>query len=264
MSGLSLSGSGLSITGGSGGAALELGTTVITGGSTGHILYDNGGLLGEYSITGTGDVVMSNNPTLTGGGTVTTNNPALAISQTWNAAAVSFKAVTIDVTALAAYSGGPPYPAAFQVNNAGSPQIAIGIDGWFYPKGSYALMGSSGDGQALNFYQPVDPVHQIKGAGFYTRLNNYFGWGPADSASKTPVTSLTSPSAAVVEVNNGTRVSSGGSYGEIDLATVQLAPAAAPAAPALAGAWVLYVDSGDGNKLKAKASTGTVVTIGTP
>jgi len=39
-------------------------------------------------------------------------------------------------------------------------------------------------------------------------------------------------------------------------------PQTAPASPA--SGWVLYTDSGDGNKLKAKASTGTVVTIGTP
>lgn len=41
-----------------------------------------------------------------------------------------------------------------------------------------------------------------------------------------------------------------------------LAPQTAPASPA--SGWTLYTDSGDGNKLKAKASTGTVVTLGTP
>lgn len=39
-------------------------------------------------------------------------------------------------------------------------------------------------------------------------------------------------------------------------------PTAAPDSPA--SGWTLYVDSGDGNKLKAKASTGTVVTLATP
>lgn len=39
---------------------------------------------------------------------------------------------------------------------------------------------------------------------------------------------------------------------------------AAPGSPATSGTWVIYSDSGDGNKLKAKASTGTVVTLGTP
>ena len=39
-------------------------------------------------------------------------------------------------------------------------------------------------------------------------------------------------------------------------------PAAAPSNPSTG--WLIYCDSGDGNKLKARASTGTVVTLGTP
>lgn len=50
MSGLSLAGTGLTITGGSGTAALEIGTTTIIGGTTGRVLYDNGGVLGETTI----------------------------------------------------------------------------------------------------------------------------------------------------------------------------------------------------------------------
>ena len=45
-------------------------------------------------------------------------------------------------------------------------------------------------------------------------------------------------------------------------ALINLTPTTAPSAPATG--WALYVDSGDSNKLKAKASTGTTVTIGTP
>lgn len=44
--------------------------------------------------------------------------------------------------------------------------------------------------------------------------------------------------------------------------TLTLTPAAAPSAPA--SGWSLYCDSGDLNKLKAIASTGTIVTLGTP
>jgi len=39
-------------------------------------------------------------------------------------------------------------------------------------------------------------------------------------------------------------------------------PTTAPSSPA--SGWTIYVDSGDSNKLKAKASNGTVVTLGTP
>jgi len=45
-------------------------------------------------------------------------------------------------------------------------------------------------------------------------------------------------------------------------AAVNLPPIAAPGAPA--SGWRLYVDSGDLNKLKAIASTGTIVVLGTP
>ncbi len=46
---------------------LTVGATTITGGATTRILYDNAGVLGEYTITGTGTVVaMQTNPTLSG------------------------------------------------------------------------------------------------------------------------------------------------------------------------------------------------------
>jgi hypothetical protein len=45
-------------------------------------------------------------------------------------------------------------------------------------------------------------------------------------------------------------------------APLNLTPQTAPATPA--SGWHLYIDGGDGNKLKAIASTGTVVTLGTP
>ncbi len=50
---------------GSGGGGITIGTTTITSGTTTRILYDNGGLVGEYTLTGSGTVaVMQNTPTL--------------------------------------------------------------------------------------------------------------------------------------------------------------------------------------------------------
>lgn len=44
---------------------LDIGSSTITGGTTTRILYDNAGVLGEYTITGTGTVVaMATSPTL--------------------------------------------------------------------------------------------------------------------------------------------------------------------------------------------------------
>lgn len=62
-------------------AALTVGSTAISSGTTTRILYDNAGTLGEYTLTGTGTVVvMATSPTITtavlGSSTATTQAPA--------------------------------------------------------------------------------------------------------------------------------------------------------------------------------------------
>ena len=47
-----------------GGGGLTVGTTTITGGTTGRILYDNSGVVGELATTGSGSVVLATSPTL--------------------------------------------------------------------------------------------------------------------------------------------------------------------------------------------------------
>jgi hypothetical protein len=47
------------------GVDLDVGTTAITGGTTGRVLYNNAGVLGEYAVTGTGSVVLGTSPTFT-------------------------------------------------------------------------------------------------------------------------------------------------------------------------------------------------------
>ena len=50
---------------GSSGASLTVATSTITGGATTKVLYDNGGVLGEYTISGSGNVAMTTSPVLT-------------------------------------------------------------------------------------------------------------------------------------------------------------------------------------------------------
>jgi hypothetical protein len=62
-----------------GGGGLTIGTTTITSGTNTRILYDNSGVVGEYTLTGSGTVaVMATSPTLTtpvlGAATATTIN----------------------------------------------------------------------------------------------------------------------------------------------------------------------------------------------
>jgi Chaperone of endosialidase len=49
-----------------GSSGLTVGTTTITSGTNTDVEYNNNGVLGEYAITGTGNVVMSASPTFTG------------------------------------------------------------------------------------------------------------------------------------------------------------------------------------------------------
>lgn len=44
--------------------SITVGTSTVSGGTTTRVLYDNAGVVGEYPITGTGNVVMSTSPTL--------------------------------------------------------------------------------------------------------------------------------------------------------------------------------------------------------
>jgi len=47
-----------------GGGGVTINTTTITGGTSGRVLYDNAGTVGEKAVTGTGDVVLATSPTL--------------------------------------------------------------------------------------------------------------------------------------------------------------------------------------------------------
>ena len=51
--------------GSGGGGGITIGTTTITSGTNTRVLYNNSGVVGEYAITGTGNVVMSTSPTIT-------------------------------------------------------------------------------------------------------------------------------------------------------------------------------------------------------
>lgn len=51
---------------GGGGGGLTIGTSTITSGTTTRILYNNAGVVGEYTVTGSGNAVLSASPTFTG------------------------------------------------------------------------------------------------------------------------------------------------------------------------------------------------------
>lgn len=54
-------------TGATGPSAITIGTTVVTGGTTTHILYNNAGVVGEYTVSGTGtEIPTTHKPTFVG------------------------------------------------------------------------------------------------------------------------------------------------------------------------------------------------------
>lgn len=73
-------------------------------GVTGTLAVANGGT-GVTTSTGTGNNVLADNPTLTGGGTITANNPIATLTQTWNNAAVTFTGLLVNVTNTSSNSG---------------------------------------------------------------------------------------------------------------------------------------------------------------
>jgi len=96
---LSTNGSGVTswVTGG-----LIVNTSPTSGGAAGQIMFDTGSVLQESS-----NLVWDNtNKALTlGGGTVTTSNPVLNMTQTWNASGTTFTGVKLNVTNTASASG---------------------------------------------------------------------------------------------------------------------------------------------------------------
>ena len=99
-SGLSFSAGTLSATAGS--TTITVGTTATSGGAAGQIMFDTGTVVQESS----GLVWDNTNKALStlGGGTVTTSNPVINASQTWNAAGVTFTGLKFNVTNTASAS----------------------------------------------------------------------------------------------------------------------------------------------------------------
>lgn len=76
-------------------ASMTNGVTTIVSGATTKVLFDNAGVLGEYTISGTGNVVMSASPTLSG---TIAGNVTLSGNNTYSGTANHTGAVTVTST----------------------------------------------------------------------------------------------------------------------------------------------------------------------
>jgi hypothetical protein len=98
------------------GGGITIGTTAITGGTTTRFLYDLAGVVQETvghtwdSTNQAATLASIANPaastlTLTGGTALTTSQPVLNMSQTWNAGGVAFSGLKLNVTNTASAAG---------------------------------------------------------------------------------------------------------------------------------------------------------------
>ena len=155
---------------------LTVGVTDINSGSSGRVLYDNAGTLGEYTITGTaGSVVMSSGPTIstpTLSGNITSTGTASRFLADFNNATVNsrlaFQSATTDAsTGIYALPNGTSTASSWQAANASDPTNASKI-----------LIATNGS-------TDVQLVSGINGTGTYLPLSIYNSGGVTAQFSTT-------------------------------------------------------------------------------
>lgn len=220
------------ITSSSGVVNLTIGSTTITGGANTRILYDNSGVLGEYTITGTGTVVamqtspvfvtptlgvasgtsLTLNPgplTLTGG-TVTSSTPLISGTQMWNSGGTTFIGSLFDITNTASAAASKIFDyrvggsTRFNLDTGGIVRIPTGATaGYYFGTGEYGVLGrgtiSTGvsvvvnGGEIINFYS----------TGVELGSTGTFGWS-SGGLSGSPDTILRRDAANTLALRNGT------------------------------------------------------------
>lgn len=143
-----------------GSSTLTVNSTATSGGAAGQLMYDTGSVLTEsagLTTPGTGQLALA-------AGVITTSQPGLNITQTWNAGAVTFNALIVNITKSAQSSNstllnleeGGINDFTFVGNNAGS--------GRFITFSTTGTIGTSGGGG-----------NTIIGGASFAAANTWFG-----------------------------------------------------------------------------------------
>lgn len=117
---------------------LTVGTTTIASGTTTRILYDNAGVLGEYTLSGSGTVVAMQ----TGAALIT---PAIGVA---TGTSLALGGATLGTNALAV-TGTSLLTGVVTVNNGGSSLVKIGVDSNFTNYNAITLNGLLGDATTM-------------------------------------------------------------------------------------------------------------------
>src|SRR6185369_2896797 len=75
-----------------GSSGITIGTTTITSGTTTRVLYDNAGVVGEYVVSGTGNVAMTTSPTFV------TPTLGVAVGTSFNGLTITTSTGTLTIT----------------------------------------------------------------------------------------------------------------------------------------------------------------------
>lgn len=237
------------VAGGGGSSSVAIGTTPITGGTPGRLLWDNAGAVDETN----GLTWDSTNKTITlASATVTTSKPVLDLSQTWNAGAVAFTGFKLNVTNTASAAAS----LLFDLQIGGSPRFNVRTDG---------LVTS-----ALAYTNTIASVSVGFNSNIVGSSGSLIGFSSTSSAFGTIDAALWRNTAGVIEVNSGAAgtfrdlimrnlgingaLSIADGVGVVGIKNATTAPTTNPT-----GGGIIYAEAG---ALKYRGSSGTVTTLG--
>ncbi|MBJ7532586.1 hypothetical protein JDN40_00310, partial [Rhodomicrobium vannielii ATCC 17100] len=128
----------------SGTGNLTVGTSTITSGNTTRVLYDNAGVLGEYTISGTGNVAMTTSPTIATPTFTTSATSPIIIGGTGTTSTLALRS-TSGVGATGAdiifQTGNNGATEAMRILNSGN--VGIGSTNPAYPLDVYGQVRAS-------------------------------------------------------------------------------------------------------------------------
>lgn len=246
---------------------LTVAGTSIASGNNGRVLYNNSGTLGEYQVTGTGNVVLSASPTISGtlaasnatlaGTLVQTSNSATAFESGPNGSTnpvfrlvnnVASQATGLSITGNAAGSGvtlaalsiGTNEPIILQPKGIGAGFVRI-TDGTdrieIYPQASGVAEYGTSTNRPLGFFvNNAGDTFRINSTLLSISSSSSLGWTSSGSASNTHDTSLRRHAAGVIRVGDSTTGAgslllgtSAGSIGSSGAGVIAAALSTAPA-----------------------------------
>lgn len=198
---LSMSGTTLNATGGSGSPA----------GSNTQIQYNNSGAFGASANLTFGSNVLTVTGTETiATGTITSSSPALAITQTWNSGGVTFKGLTMAITSTANATDSlfiectDDATTNFSVSYLGSIKIGTGgakVEG---PSSNGIFFGSPSGSARLGNTSATAGSVSISDSGIIAKSDVPLGWVSGSDASASLDTAIYRQAANNVAIRNST------------------------------------------------------------